>query len=82
MKNENYVYDAGHIALIRQRLRAIQDALFDGGDALRKQLEKPVLFEEMSYLEKENDRLPLYFTKQIDFVLSEVRYILSHELKL
>jgi len=79
MKNENYVYVDGYISSIRQRLHTIQDILFDDGGSLKKQLEKANLLEAMVYLEKENDRLPLYYRKEIDRVLSEVRYMLSHE---
>lgn len=77
MKNENYVYDDSCIASIRQRLKTIQNILFDDAGILKKQFQKADLLEATAYLEKENDRLPRYFGKQIEFVLSEVRYMLS-----
>jgi hypothetical protein len=79
MKNINYVYVDGYITSIRQRLQTIQNILFDSRGSLKKQLEKANLLEAMAYLEKENDRIPRYYRKQIDYVLSEVRYMLSHE---
>jgi hypothetical protein len=79
VNNGNYVYSDGHIALIRERLRIIEDTLFDRGASLKRHSEETTLLEAMAYLEKENDRLPLYFRKQIDFVLSEARYILSNK---
>lgn len=79
MKNINYVYVDGYITSIRQRLQTIQNILFDSGGILKKQLERANLLEAMAYLEKENDRIPRYYRKEIDFVLSEVRYMLSQE---
>jgi hypothetical protein len=77
MKNVNYLYDDTCISSIRQRLQTIRNILFDDTGILKKQLRDDDLQEAMDYLERENGQLPNYFGRQIDSVLSEVRYTLS-----
>ena len=82
MRNENLYVEDGYITSISERVQSIQKILFNSDGFLKRQLDslsKANLLEAMDYLEKEKNQLPHYYGKQIDFVLAEIKYMLSHE---
>jgi len=82
MNDDNLYKEPIYINSIREQLQIIKNVFFDGDEFSKKQLDslsKANLLKAMDYLEKEKDQLPHSYRKEIEFLLREVRYKLSHE---
>jgi hypothetical protein len=82
MEIENLYQEPHYIDSIRQQLQIIKKVFLDGDEFLKissDSVSKANLLKAVDYLEKEKDQLPRFYRKEIDFLLREVRYKLSHE---
>jgi hypothetical protein len=82
MKTENLYKEPHDTNSIREQLQIIKKYFFDGDELSRIQsdsLSTTNLVKAMDYLEDEKDQLPRFYRKEIDFILGEVRYKLTHE---
>ena len=82
MEIENLYQEPYYIDSIRQQLQIINKVFLDGDEFLKipsDSVLKANLLKAMDYLEKEKDQLPRFYRREIDFLLREVRYKLSHE---
>ena len=82
MKTENLYKEPHYTNSIREQLQLIKKYFYDGDELSKIQsdsLSESNLLKAMDYLEKEKDQLPRFYRKQIDFLLREVRYKLTHE---
>ena len=82
MKTENLYKEPHYTKSIREQLQIIKKYYFDGDEFSRIQpdsLSKTNLLKAIDYLENEKDQLPRFYSKEIDSILGEVRYKLTHK---
>ena len=81
MINKNIIEKDTYINSIRKHLQIVGSILFNHDSYSEKQLcsiSKAELIKSIDYLEKEKDYLPYFYSKEIDYIIKEVRHRLSH----